>query len=100
MILNLRHPPLILVPVGAGWCKDSPLYLWGKMWGRISKSVGKENPRLGEPAMPLTIKEIENAKPREKKYKLADSGGLCLVVQPWGGSFGFGGIGSMAPKRT
>ncbi len=28
--------------------------------------------------MPLTIKEIENAKPREKKYKLADSGGLCL----------------------
>lgn len=37
--------------------------------------------------MPLTIKEIENAKPREKKYKLADSGGLCLVVQPWGGKF-------------
>jgi hypothetical protein len=35
--------------------------------------------------MLLTIKEIENAKPREKKYKLADSGGLCLVVQPWGG---------------
>jgi integrase len=37
--------------------------------------------------MPLTIKEIENAKPREKKYKLADGGGLCLVVQPWGGKF-------------
>jgi integrase len=37
--------------------------------------------------MSLTIKEIENAKPREKKYKLADSGGLCLVVQPWGGKF-------------
>src|SRR6185437_1865733 len=37
--------------------------------------------------MPLTIKEIENAKPREKKYKLADSGGLYLVVQPWGGKF-------------
>jgi hypothetical protein len=37
--------------------------------------------------MPLTIKEIENAKPREKKYKLADSGGLCLMVQPWGGKF-------------
>jgi hypothetical protein len=35
--------------------------------------------------MLLTIKEIGNAKPREKKYKLAGSGGLCLVVQPWGG---------------
>ena len=28
--------------------------------------------------MALTIKEIENAKPRAKKYKLADGGGLCL----------------------
>jgi integrase len=34
--------------------------------------------------MSLTIKEIENAKPRDKKYKLADGGGLCLLVQPWG----------------
>jgi Arm DNA-binding domain len=33
----------------------------------------------------LTIKEIENAKPKE--YKLADGGGLCLLIQPWGGKF-------------
>jgi len=35
----------------------------------------------------LTIKEIENAKPKDKKYKLADGGGLCLLIQPWGGKF-------------
>ena len=34
--------------------------------------------------MGLTIKEIENAKPRAKKYKLADGGGLCLMVKPSG----------------
>jgi hypothetical protein len=34
----------------------------------------------------LTIKEIENAKPKDKKYKLADGGGLCLLIQPWGGN--------------
>jgi hypothetical protein len=28
----------------------------------------------------LTIKEIDNAKPRTKKYKMADGGGLCLLV--------------------
>lgn len=35
--------------------------------------------------MGLTIKEIENAKPRDKKYKLADGSGLCLLVLPSGG---------------
>ena len=30
--------------------------------------------------MGLTIKEIENAKPRDKRYKIADGGGLCLLV--------------------
>jgi hypothetical protein len=35
----------------------------------------------------LTIKEIENAKPKDKKYKLADGGGLCLIIQPWGAKF-------------
>ncbi len=34
--------------------------------------------------MGLTIKEIENAKPRAKKYKMADGGGLCLIVKPSG----------------
>jgi integrase len=32
----------------------------------------------------LTIKEIENAKPLPKKYKMADGGGLCLLVAPSG----------------
>ncbi len=34
--------------------------------------------------MALTIKEIENARPREKRYKMADGGGLCLLVSPSG----------------
>jgi integrase len=34
--------------------------------------------------MALTIKEIDNARPRTKKYKLADGGGLCLLVAPSG----------------
>ena len=34
--------------------------------------------------MALTIKEIENAKASDKKYKLADGGGLCLLVLPSG----------------
>jgi integrase len=32
--------------------------------------------------MPLTIKEIENAKPKAKKYKMLDGGGLSLLVLP------------------
>ncbi|WP_263408976.1 Arm DNA-binding domain-containing protein [Terriglobus tenax] len=35
--------------------------------------------------MGLTLKEIENAKPLAKQYKLADSRGLCLLVTPSGG---------------
>jgi integrase len=34
--------------------------------------------------MPLTIKQIENAKPKGKPYKLADGAGLCLLVAPSG----------------
>jgi integrase len=32
----------------------------------------------------LTIKEIENAKPKAKKYKMLDGGGLSLLVLPTG----------------
>ncbi|MEE4152559.1 MAG: integrase arm-type DNA-binding domain-containing protein [Erythrobacter sp.] len=35
--------------------------------------------------MPLTDLQIRNAKPREKPYKLGDSQGLFLLVQPTGG---------------
>jgi len=34
--------------------------------------------------MALTIREIENAKPAGKPYKMADGGGLCLLVAPSG----------------
>jgi integrase len=34
--------------------------------------------------MALTIKEIEGAKPTDKPYKLADGGGLCLLIPPSG----------------
>jgi hypothetical protein len=34
--------------------------------------------------MGLTIKEIDNAKPNGKPHKMADSGGLCLLVAPSG----------------
>ena len=50
----------------------------------MSQSVGKGNLPLWS-AVALTIKEIENAKPKDKKYKLTDGGGLCILIQPWGG---------------
>jgi integrase len=53
----------------------------------MSQSVGKANLPLWRSAVALTIKEIENVKPKDKKYKLADGGGLCLLIQPWGGKF-------------
>jgi integrase len=34
--------------------------------------------------MGLTLKEIENAKPSKRPYKLTDGGGLCLLVAPSG----------------
>ncbi len=34
--------------------------------------------------MPLTETQAKNAKPRERAYKLADSEGLFLLVQPNG----------------
>ncbi len=37
--------------------------------------------------MPLTDIAIRNAKPKEKPYKLSDSGGLFLLVQPAGGKW-------------
>ena len=34
--------------------------------------------------MPLTESQAKNAKPRKQAYKLADAGGLFLLVQPNG----------------
>jgi len=37
--------------------------------------------------MALTVKQIEHAKPRAKKYKLYDEHNLCLIVHPNGGKY-------------
>jgi integrase len=37
--------------------------------------------------MPLTDTELRNAKPKEKPYKLADGGGLVLLVHPNGSKY-------------
>ncbi len=37
--------------------------------------------------MSLTHFDIQAAKPREKRYKLADGGGLYLLIQPSGSKF-------------
>lgn len=34
--------------------------------------------------MKLTARQVETAKPKEKPYKLADGGGLYLLVNPNG----------------
>ncbi|KFN39009.1 MAG: hypothetical protein JU82_09085 [Sulfuricurvum sp. MLSB] len=39
---------------------------------------------MARKTLPLSDKEIKNAKPKEKEYKLFDGGGLYLVVQPNG----------------
>jgi hypothetical protein len=48
----------------------------------------------------LTIKEIENAKPKAKKYKMLDGSGLSLLVLPTGTKLWLGAINSTAAKRT
>lgn len=37
--------------------------------------------------LPLTDVKVKNAKPREKAYKLADGGGMYLLVEPNGGKY-------------
>jgi integrase len=37
--------------------------------------------------MPLTVLEVQKAKPKEKPYKLGDGGGLYLLVKPNGGKY-------------
>jgi hypothetical protein len=50
----------------------------------MSQSLGNENPPFWRLTLALTIKEIENAKPKAKKYKMLDGGGLSLLVLPTG----------------
>lgn len=37
--------------------------------------------------MKLNARQIDTAKPKEKAYKLADGGGLYLLVKPSGGKY-------------
>ncbi|EMO2528050.1 DUF4102 domain-containing protein, partial [Pluralibacter gergoviae] len=37
--------------------------------------------------MKLNARQVETAKPQEKPYKLADGGGLYLLVKPNGGRY-------------
>ncbi|MCM1129617.1 MAG: integrase arm-type DNA-binding domain-containing protein [Alistipes senegalensis] len=42
---------------------------------------------MAKPVLPLTDKQVSNAKPREKNYKLGDGGGLYLLVRSEGGKY-------------
>jgi integrase len=53
---------------------------WGTVWGMMTEKLGNEILRLRRRVVALTIKEIENAKPKAKKYKMLDGDGLCLLV--------------------
>jgi integrase len=41
-------------------------------------------PKMPKIVTPLTVTQVNNAKPKEKPYKLADGGGLYLEVMPTG----------------
>jgi integrase len=55
----------------------------------MSKSVGDGNIPAGRLIVALTVKEIENAKPKAKRYNFADGGGLSLLIQPTGAKLWF-----------
>ena len=62
-----------------------PAFSVGTDAGIIGQICGYGNRTpSGAGRMGLTIKEIEGAKPTDKPYKLADGGGLCLLVPPSG----------------
>ena len=57
----------------------------GEQFGvRSTKVWGMEISPFWRLTMALTIKEIENAKPKGKKYKMLDGAGLSLLVLPTG----------------
>jgi len=47
-------------------CEDNPPYLWERCGVGLANVWGKKIPTLESLLMPLTIKESENGKPREK----------------------------------
>jgi hypothetical protein len=50
--------------------------------------------------MALSDVAVRNAKPREKEYKLSDSGGLYLLITPAGGKLWRLNFGSVAGRRS
>ena len=59
--------------------------IWGYIWGYIVEGKNKIPPKV--PEMPLSDVKIKNAKPGTKPYKLADGGGMYLLLDPKGGKY-------------
>jgi integrase len=57
--------------------------IWGPLWGPLLAYLSLT--QKVAPKMALTDTAIRSAKGQEKPYKLGDSGGLFLLVQPSGG---------------
>jgi integrase len=63
---------------------------WGYFWGYEAKAHGKNTPKMrfreGIPVkLKLTETKVRNAKTTSEQYRLADGGGLYLLVTPAGG---------------
>jgi hypothetical protein len=65
-------------PLAELFCGHYCGYRRDKLWASKKATV------LEAHGMGLTIKEVDNAKPYGKPYRLADGGGLCLFVAPSG----------------
>ena len=52
--------------------RSQPPFPWGTVRGTIYQSLGNGISHLWRLIVTLTIKEIENAKPKDKKYKMLD----------------------------
>ena len=55
------------------------------MWGYIRGYIQVQWKEI--PPMKLTARQISTAKPQDKPYKLADGGGLYLLVNPNGSRY-------------
>jgi integrase len=76
--------------------RTEPAFSVGTVVGIIGPLCGYRTEPPSEVYMGLMVREVENAKPREKSYKLTDGGGLCLLVAPtgaklWRWRYRFGG---------
>jgi len=54
---------------------------------KYSKFGGKQEYSEAVTVMALTDTKIKNANPKDRQYKLSDSGGLYLLISPKGGKW-------------